>query len=158
MKFYFIKNTLKSLLKTVQNGLSSELSFFDFLMKSYLIFFSFCSSWNKLFKTGLTVQKVQILEDLCSLKVCLWKAKIWAFSSGNTQIFVFHKQTLRGHNSLKTWTFLACKNSFEKLISRTTRWEKDQVGFDWKNPIKTTLKTGHFSTVFINDFYVFLMK
>ena len=158
MRFYFIKNTLKSLLKTVQNGLSSELSFFDFLMKSYLIFFHFVALEISFSKLVLHVQKVQMLEDLCSLKVCLWKAKIWAFSSGNTQIFVFHKQTLRGHNSLKTWTFLACKNSFEKLISRTTRWEKDQVGFDWKNPIKTTLKTGHFSTVFINDFYVFLMK
>ena len=31
--------------------------FLRFLMKSYLIFFSFCSSWNKLFKTGLTCPK-----------------------------------------------------------------------------------------------------
>ena len=74
-----------------------------------------------------------------ALKVCLWKVKIWAFSSsGNTQIFVFHKQTLRGHNSLEKWNFWACDTSFEKLISRALRCKKDLVRFLWKKSKKNS--------------------
>ena len=44
-------------------------------------------------------------------------------------IFVFHRQTSRVHKSLKSWTFWACKTSFEKLTSRAFRCQKVLVGF-----------------------------
>ena len=100
-----------------------------FSIKPHLIFFPSCSFRNKLFKTVLTCQKVQVLRELCPLKVCLWKTKIWVFPLEKAQIFAFHRQTLREHKSPNIWTFWTCKTSFEKLISRATKWKKDQVGF-----------------------------
>ena len=83
-------------------------------------------SFSKLF---LHAKKVQVLRELCPLKVCLWKTKIWVFPLEKAQNFAFHRQTLREHKSSNIWTFWTCKTSFEKLISRATKWKKDQVGF-----------------------------
>ena len=65
------------------------LRFFNEILLDF--FFHFVALEISFSKLVLHVQKVQMLEDLCSLKVCLWKAKIWAFSSGNTQIFFINK-------------------------------------------------------------------
>ena len=67
-------------------------------------------------------------KSICFIKVCQWKLKIWLFLNGNNQIFVFHRQTLIKHKSLKILTFWTCKTSFEKLISRALRFCKNIGG------------------------------
>ena len=53
-------------------------------------------------------------------------------------IFVFHRQTSRGHKSLKSWTFWACKTSFEKLFSRASRFWKNIRGVSLKKSEKNS--------------------
>ena len=66
-----------------------------------------------------------------------------------TQIFIYHEQTLRGHNSLERWTFWACKTSFENLISRAFRCKKDLGRFS----LRKSKKNGSEESPFLDDFY-----
>ena len=109
-----------------KNGLSSELFFLDCfkrnLTRSFLHLKALEISFSKLVSHA---QKVHLLRELCPLKVYRIKTKIRVFSYGNNQIFIFHRQILRGHNSLERWTFWACNTSFEKLISSSLRCQRD---------------------------------
>ena len=103
----------------IKNGLSLGPFFLEIFYRTPPIFLQNLKALEMSFsKLVLHVQKVKILRDLCFIKVCLWKTKIWLFPlRENSQIFVFNGQTLIGHKPLKIQTFWACKTSFEKPIS-----------------------------------------
>ena len=104
-------------------------------------------------KLVLHAPKVHLFRELCPLKVYRLKTKIRVFTYGNNQIFVFHRQILRGHNSLKRWTFGACNISFEKLISRALRCHKNQGGCCLKKYTKSSSEDRPFLDAFYQWFY-----
>ena len=64
--------------KWSKNDLSSELFFSEFFHWTPPIFFKNLKALETSFsKLVLHAQKVQILRDLCFIKVSLWKSKIW---------------------------------------------------------------------------------
>ena len=70
--------------------------------------------------------------------------------------FCFHGQILKRHNSLKRWNFWKCKTSFEKLIARALRCNKNLAGFILKYSKKNSNKDRPFFDVFCQWFWCVL--